>query len=155
MKTAPKPVPARHQDRRNARLLAVQALYQQAVDPKPAAQVVRDFIAHPPAETVFDRSLFGDIVTGADAMKDDLDTMISGHLDMDWRLERLDKVIHAILQAGIWEILHKPDTPTKVILNEYIEVARSFFDQREPAFVNRLLDLVAKKVRPEVDQAME
>jgi transcription antitermination protein NusB len=147
---------AHHPERSHARLLAVQALYQQALAPKPSADLVREFIhfrvipyeeagkIHLPA---LDKQLFGALVTGIIATQSDLDGIIVGHLDQDWRLERLDRVVVAILQAGLWEIINAPETPVRVIINEYLDVARSFFDGKEPAFINRVLDSAARKLR--------
>jgi N utilization substance protein B len=146
----------RHTERSNARLMAVQALYQQALAPKPAADVVREFIQfrlNPYEEAgeirlpELDKRLFGDVVTGVAATQGALDGMIIGHLDPDWRFERLDRVLVAVLQAGLWELLHKGDTPAKVIINEYVEVARSFFEGKEPGFVNKVLDNAGRKLR--------
>lgn len=147
---------SRNLERSNARLMAVQALYQQALAPKPAADVVREFIQfrlNPYEEAgeirlpELDKRLFGDVVTGVAATQADLDGMIVGHLDPDWRFERLDRVLVAILQAGLWELLHKGDTPARVIINEYVEVARSFFEGKEPGFVNKVLDSAGRKLR--------
>lgn len=146
----------RNLERSNARLMAVQALYQQALAPKPATDVVREFIQfrlNPYEEAgeirlpELDKRLFSDVVTGVAATQGDLDGMIVGHLDPDWRFERLDRVLVAILQAGLWEMLHRPDTPARVIINEYVEVARSFFDGKEPGFVNKVLDSAGRKLR--------
>jgi N utilization substance protein B len=153
MKPTPK---SRNLERSNARLMAVQALYQQALAPKPAADVVREFIQFrlDPYEEAgeirlpeLDKRLFGDVVTGVAATQSDLDGIINGHLDPDWRFERLDRVLVAILQAALWELLHKADTPARVIINEYVEVARSFFEGKEPGFVNKVLDSAGRKLR--------
>ena len=150
------PAKPRNLERSNARLMAVQALYQQALAPKPAADVVREFIQfrlNPYEEAgeirlpELDKRLFGDVVTGVAITENDLNGMIVGHLDPDWRFERLDRVLVAILQAGLWELLHKGDTPARVIINEYVEVARSFFEGKEPGFVNKVLDSAGRKLR--------
>ena len=138
-----------------ARLAAVQALYQQEMEGTPLARLLHEFHEHRLGATIEDeqyheaeRDFFDDVVTGADARRTDLDKLIADRLADGWTLERLDRPMRAILRAGAYELTERPDVPTEVVIDEYVEVAKSFFEGVEPGFVNGALDAVAKDVRP-------
>ena len=137
-----------------ARLAAVQALYQHAMKATPEAQLLHEFHQHRLGATIGDDQyaeaevdFFDDVVTGALARADEIDAIISGKLTADWTLDRLDKPMRAILRAGTYELLARPDVPVKSVINEYVDVADAFYAKREKGFVNGLLDAVAKDVR--------
>ena len=72
---------------------------------------------------------------------------IARRLASGWRLERLDATARGILRAGAYELAHRTDVPTEVVIDEYVELAKSFFEGPEPGFVNGALDAVAQDVR--------
>ena len=72
---------------------------------------------------------------------------VARRLAEGWRLERVDATVRAILRAGAWELLRRPDVPAEVVIDEYVEVAKSFFEGTEPGFVNGALDAVARDAR--------
>ena len=51
------------------------------------------------------------------------------------------------MRAGLYEMIRRPDVPYKVVINEYVEIARAFFDADEPGFINAVLDAAAKEAR--------
>ncbi len=61
-----------------------------------------------------------------------------------WQLERLSAIDRNILRLGVAELLYFDDIPPKVTINEYIEVAKLFGDRESAAFVNGILDCVAR-----------
>ena len=71
----------------------------------------------------------------------------STRLNAGWNLARLDRPMRAILRAGTYELLARPDVPTPSVITEYVDVADAFYDKRETGFVNGLLDAEAKDVR--------
>ena len=91
---------------------------------------------------------FDDLVSGADARREELDALIAGKLSAGWTLARLDKPMKAILRAGAYELVARLDVPAGTVINEYVDVAKAFYDSRETGFVNGLLDALAKGVRP-------
>ena len=146
-----------HQARSVARLAAVQALYQMEVSGAGVEAVVREFSDHR-----FDRALggeegeslaaadeifFAELVRGVVERQRQVDAAIARRLAQGWRLERLDATVRAILRAGAFELSHRPDVPVEVVLNEYVDLARSFFEGPEPGFVNAALDGLARDVR--------
>jgi transcription antitermination protein NusB len=145
---------ARSLSRSAARLAAVQALYQQEMEGTPTARLLKEFHDHRLGATIEDaqyhdaeRDFFDDIVTGADARRNELDALISSRLAEGWTLERLDRPMRAILRAGAYELVARRDVPIASVISEYVDVAHAFYDQRESGFVNGLLDAVAKDVR--------
>jgi len=155
--SAPKATPK--QARSVARLAAVQALYQMEVSSAGAEAVIREFSEHRfdrdlPADgeesvtlAQADEAFFADLVRGVVAHQREVDAAIARRLASGWRLERLDATARAILRAGAYELTHRPDVPTEVAIDEYVELAKSFFEGPEPGFVNGALDAVAQDVR--------
>lgn len=144
-----------HPSRSVARLAAVQALYQMEVSSIGVEHVIREFCEHRfdkdvDGETLAaaDEGFFADLIRGVVARQSSIDSAIVKRLAEGWRLERLDATVRAILRAGAFELTSRPDVPTEVAINEYVEVAKSFFEGTEPGFVNGALDGVARDVRP-------
>jgi N utilization substance protein B len=142
------------QARSVARLAAVQALYQMEVSNAGAEAVIREFGDHRFDHDVDDVSLagadeafFADVVRGVVAHQREVDAAVARRLAQNWRLERIDATVRAILRAGAYELAHRSDVPTEVVIDEYVELAKSFFEGPEPGFVNGALDGVAKDVR--------
>jgi N utilization substance protein B len=142
------------QARSVARLAAVQALYQMEVSHAGAETVIREFAEHRFDRDVEDMTLaeadeafFADLVRGVVTEQGPVDAAIAKRLAQGWRLERLDATARAILRAGVYELSHRPDVPTEVVIDEYVELAKSFFEGPEPGFVNGALDAVAQDVR--------
>ena len=141
--------------RRAARLGAVQALYQMEVSGASTADVIAEFDAGKlPRETEAsindaegDPVLFKILVEKAVDRQATLDRAIARHLSKGWRLERLDAVARAILRAGAAELEQRPDIPVAVVIDEYVEIAKRFFDGPEPGFVNATLDACARDLR--------
>jgi N utilization substance protein B len=144
----------RSRSRSAARLAAVQALYQQDMEGTPLPQLLKEFHDHRLGATIeeaeyheAERDFFDDIVTGAIARRTDTDSAISSKLAAGWSLERLDRPMRAILRAGAYELIARPDVPVGSVISEYLDVAHAFYDKRESGFVNGLLDSIAKDVR--------
>ena len=138
-----------------ARLTAVQALYQLEANPEAEPEaVVREFARHRFGREIdgdqlgeADPALFADIVRGAAGDQERLDIEISAALTPDWPLARLDSVLRAILRAGAYELVHRPDVPPRVSISEYTAVAHAFFTGKEPGLANGVLDRLARMLR--------
>jgi N utilization substance protein B len=144
---------AAHKARSVARLAAVQALYQMETGGAGVETVIREF-----GEYRFDRDIegvslapadetyFAQLVRGVVAEQARLDKAIRRRLAEGWRLERLDATLRAILRVGAFELVGG-DAPPSVVIDEYVEIANSFFDGPEPGFVNAALDAIARDER--------
>ena len=149
-----------HNQRSVARLAAIQALYQMEVSGVGVEAVIREFADHR-----FDRGVEGDAATEGDMMASadegffaelvrgvvenqrEIDAAVVKRLASGWRLERIDATVRAILRSGAFELAHRSDVPTEVVIDEYVDVAHAFFDKKDAKFVNGLLDAVAKEKR--------
>ena len=138
-----------------ARLAAVQALYQMELAGEGVETVISEFSNHrfdtdiegePLAEA--DEEWFAEIVRGVIASQRDIDAAVKARLASNWRLERLDSTLRALPRAGAWELRERPDVPREIVIDEYVELAKAFFDDAEAKFVNAALDGVARDARP-------
>src|SRR4051794_24281657 len=125
----------RSRSRSAARLAAVQALYQQEMEGTPMARLLHEFHDHRLGATIenqqyheAERDFFDDIVTGVDARRSDIDQLIAARLAEGWVIERLDRPMRAILRAGTYELLARPDVPVASAITEYVDVAHAFYD---------------------------
>ena len=154
--------PPRAVGRSAARLMAVQALYQIAIVEAPASRVVEEFLRHrlDVAKTdpddddaplaAPDRVFFVRLVDGVSATADDLEHMIAAVLDEAWPLARVEPLLLQVLRCGAYELDAVTDVPVAVVIDEYINVAHAFYGGREPAFVNGVLDKLARTLRDDV-----
>jgi N utilization substance protein B len=94
-----------------------------------------------------DEDWFGRIVRGVTADQVEVDRAIRLRLASGWKLERLDATARAILRAGAFELMRQADVPVEVVIDEYVEIAKSFFEGPEPGFVNAALDKIAADAR--------
>jgi N utilization substance protein B len=137
-----------------ARLAAVQALYQMEMTGVSDEQALVDSKARRTEEprgrmAEPDPSLLGQTVRGVSADTATLDQLIGGALSGDWTVERLEAILRAILRAGAWELGARPQTPSRVCISEWVDVAHAFYSGPEPGLVNAVLDRLAQALRPE------
>ena len=147
----------RIQPRSVARLAAVQALYQMEVSGVGVDAVVREFAEHRFDRDVdgadsdrlaaADETFFADLAKGVVAHQAAVDQAIVKRLASGWKLERLDATARAVLRAGAYELMHRPDVPKEVVIDEYVEIAKSFFEGPESGFINGALDAIARDSR--------
>lgn len=152
------PRPRRAAARSAARLAAVQARYQigsRGMDPQ---AVIEEFRRHrlsaddtdegQPDLTRADAKHFAALVLGLAMREAEVDQRLDEVLPPEWPRARLDRVVHAILLMGGFELLARDDVPARVVIDEYVSIARAFFAGAEPGFVNGALDAMAHKLRP-------
>ena len=143
-----------------SRVAAVQALFQSEQGQDNAETVIDQFVRHrlgelpgtggfedgrvPDAEV----PLFARIVRAAVAQQDTIDGMLAEALPTEWPLARIDPVLRALMRAGSAELAMADGAPAKVVINEYLDVARGFFTGEEPGMANAVLDRLARLLRP-------
>ena len=148
---------ARTTEKRSAaRLAAVQALYQIDQSGADPIIVVREFVQHRLGcsfdtghDVLPNTGLFQSIVGGVFADRAQIDQIISRSLAKNWKFDRLQTILRAILRAGVFEINLKRSVPARVIISEYVDVAYAFYGGQEPGMVNGVLDSVARSIRPD------
>ena len=141
--------------RRVARLAAVQALYQLELNPGRGAEaVIREFVRERLGQEIdgdlygeADAELFADVVRGVTGDRERLDETVSAALSEEWPLGRLDTILRLLLEAGAYELAHRPDIPPRVTMSEYVGIAYAFFTGSEPGLANGVLDRLARTLR--------
>lgn len=137
-----------------ARLAAVQALYQMDIAGTPLPDILAEYETHwigrevegqtyPEAEAAY----FRDVVSGVLREQRTLDPLVDEVLTRGWPLKRVEAVLRAVLRAGAYELMHRPDIPARVVVSEYVDVAGAFLDREETGMVNAVLDTLAKRLR--------
>ena len=137
-----------------ARMGAVQALYQMDVSGAGLAQTVAEYENYRLGREIdgaqyreADPAWFRQIMAGVHGDQIEVDRLIATSLTRDWPLSRIDATLRAILRCGAWELAHKKDVPARVLISEYVDVARAFYETDEPRMVNGVLDRIARTVR--------
>lgn len=137
-----------------ARLAAVQALYQMDIAGSGLNDILAEFESHwigrevegeqyLPAEAAF----FRDIVSGFLDEQRRLDPVIDTALSQGWPLKRVEALLRAVLRAGIYELDRRRDVPARVVVSEYVDVARAFLGPEETGMANAVLDQLARELR--------
>jgi N utilization substance protein B len=143
-----------HETRSAARLAALQALYQLEMTGNAPDDVVAEFIQHrfghdsETGKTIpHDEAFFSDIVHGVLKHQVEIDRSVARSLASGWTLTRIDSILRALLRSATYELVARRDVPAKVVIDEYVELARDFFEGEEPGFVNAVLDRLAHRKR--------
>ena len=146
--------PSRGQ-RSATRLAAVQALYQIDVADASPEEVLQGFKgeswskADPDLELPApDEQLLEDLVMGVFGQQPSVDAALDAALDVGHSIERLEVLLRAVLRAGAYELKPLSSVPSKVVINEYVDLAHAFFAGKEPALVNAVLDRLAHSLGP-------
>ena len=146
--------PPARQARSVARLAAVQALYQMETSGAGVEAVLREFTDHRFSRDLeggmlaeADEGFFAALVRGVVGAQADVDKAIARRLAGGWRLDRIDATVRAILRSGAYELMRLAEIPREVAIDEYVEIAKSFFDGPEPGFINAALDKIARDER--------
>lgn len=132
--------------RHAARRMAAQALYALDMNPELLPEEAADR-AWSEGTGEGTRAFLDDLVAGAWGRRVEIDRVIED-ASRNWRLSRMDRVDRSILRLGVHELLHRADVPAPVILDESVELAKEFGSPDSPAFVNGILDRVARQNRP-------
>jgi len=148
----------RRRKRSASRLYAVQALFQMESSGQTVEDVCREFLDHrfglayeeggeelSEGDVDFFESLVGDAVN----WQSKIDQMTDRALVAKWPIARIDPTLRALFRAAGAELVAS-DTPPRVVITEFVEVAKAFFPEgREGSFVNAVLDHMAREARPE------
>ena len=139
-----------------ARLYAVQALFQMEQSGQTVEAVEREFEDHRFGATYDgdemaegDVDLFRRLMEDAVNYQASIDQMTDRALVAKWPIARIDPTLRALFRAAGAELTHS-NTPPKVVIVEFVEIARAFFPEgKEPQFVNAVLDHMAREAKPE------
>lgn len=136
--------------RTQARRAAVQALYQSLVNDQRPEPSALEFVTSEYADRI-DKHYFNDLVAGVLNQMTTIDQALS--LAIDRELTAIDPVEASVLRLAVYEFLARPEVPYRVVLNEAVELAKSFGGEQGHKYVNGVLDKVGSKLRPTEYQA--
>ena len=88
-----------------------------------------------------------DVVQGTIERNDLIEETVSKYLAKDFDLSRTDRLLKIIVFAAIFELMFKHNSPTKVIINEYVKTSEYFLEKGQIKYVNAILDKIAKNIR--------
>jgi N utilization substance protein B len=131
--------------RSRSRSLAVQAIYQWQMAGQDVADIIGQFLAQS-ADQAFDQAYFDELVRGVPASLDALDEALGDCIDR--KLEAVDPVERAILRLGTYELIEHPEIPYRVVINEAVELAKTYGAEKGHRYVNGVLDKAARALRP-------
>ena len=142
-------------NRTAARFAAVQAVYSLTHNPNiSAARLVREYIDHRMGDNIegfqlgrFHKELFESLVVNALENKEELSDMLLAVLPEGWTLESMNPVLYAIALVAISEVAQAQQRPTAIIINDYIEITKDFFEGNEHKIINGFLDTIAAMLR--------
>ena len=138
--------------RRNARMYAVQAIFQYFFNKQDICSVINQFSSYKvesgtEKKKSYDEKFFSLIVKGVDANKIFIKELIEENLSSQWNYNRIDITLKAILSLGIFELKNCKDIPLKVIIDEYVTISKMYCNNNNIGFINGILDNIGKKVR--------
>jgi len=128
----------------NARQVALQALYQWQMTGQNLQEICQQFEKDPETPK-YHKAYFELLLTGVVDKLGELDAAISEFTTRS--IEKIDPIEKAVLRLGSYELMFKPEVPYRVAINESINLAKSFGSEKSHAYVNSILDKLAKKHR--------
>ena len=133
-----------------ARLAAVQALYQMKMTGAAPTDIIEEFVHFRLLATeenhglgTPDTQLFRNLISGTASHINHIDPLIASALSKEGSLDKLETTLQAILQVGVFELISPLETPTEVVINEYVDLTHAFFEKQTVGLVNGVLDKVA------------
>ncbi|EEF78940.1 Transcription termination protein NusB [Methylophaga thiooxydans] len=136
--------------RTKARRAAVQALYQALVNNETPQKAGLEFVTAEYADKI-DRKYFTTLIEGTIKYQQAIDAELSEAVDRD--LNAVDPVEISVLRLAVFEFMHLPEIPYRVVLNEAVELAKSFGGEQGHKYVNGVLDKMGARLRPHEYQA--
>lgn len=134
----------------------MQALYQMEASGAGVESVILEFRTHRLGGDIdgrllheADEDFFTELLRGVVRLQSKIDPLIEKRLAKSWTLSRLDATARAILRAAAFEFIHRPETPAKAVINEYLEIGKAFYGDDDPGFINAVLDAMAHDSRAE------
>jgi N utilization substance protein B len=137
--------------RSRAREVALQLLYLHDLNPRVERKAIERFVQERLRDDTLAAFALG-LYDGVRAQHQAIDQSLAGAAE-NWRLPRMAAVDRNVLRLGAYELLHTPDTPPGVALNEAIELARRFGSLDSPAFVNGVLDKIKRSAEAPAAQS--
>ena len=119
------------------RIRVIQKLYGNSLNPEAVIEYSKSQF----------KKFIKDVVQGTIERNDLIEETVTKYLSEDLDLKRTDKLLKIIVFAGVFELMFKHNSPTKVIINEYVKTSEFFLEKAQIKFVNAVLDKIAKNIR--------
>jgi N utilization substance protein B len=132
-------------NRHEIREFAFQTLFAINANPEVDTEALMESLAATPGEEVELPAYLLSLVAGVREHTPHLDEAISAHLSANWSLNRLAKTDLVILRVAVYELLEVPDVPAKVAVNEALELAKKYSDERSRKFINGVLSAIVRQ----------
>ncbi len=132
--------------RRQSRELAFRAVYQADVTGETPKHCLEEILEETPSSDDM-RSFAATLVEELEEHREDVDAIVS-RTAHNWPLRRMAATDRSILRLAVVELLHHAETPTRVVLDEAIEIAKKYGSETSGSFVNGILDRIAHDARP-------
>jgi len=123
--------------KRNPRVIIIQKLYSKLLNSDNELEFPKHRF----------KKFIKDVVLGTIERKELIDENINNFLNNDIEKKKTNKLIIILLHAAVFEFLYKPKTSINIIINEYLNAATAFIDEKQKNFLNALLDKISKKIR--------
>lgn len=133
-----------HAPRSRARRRALQAVYQWQMTGQDATDILKQFREAQDFSQV-DVEFFEQLLRGVASGVDELDAVLQPCLDRP--MAEVDVMERVVLRLGAWELLHCPEVPYRVVLDEAVDLAHRFGSEQGHSYVNAVLDKAARKLR--------
>ncbi len=121
----------------SARVNIIQKLYSKKIDKE--------------AKIIFEKNryktLIKNVVNGVLERQELIDEKINSFLNNDFKDNKSDKIVKIIIEAAVYELIFQHNTPTKVIISEYVKTANLFLNNSQVQYVNAILDKISKNLR--------
>ena len=143
---------SRFERHRSARVLAIQACFEAQFHKAPLERIIKTYLdyrlkhnAHP-VQT--DRALFVGLLQALGPRLETIDDIINQSVIEGWDPARMDPMVRAILKVGIAELIEaQASVPAPVLISEYVQITKGFFDDKESAYINKVLDMAARTLK--------
>ena len=130
--------------RHKGREAALRLLYQLELTGDASESSIAHYWSDLPPKLATARAFAEDLVAGVQAHRADIDAMIDAAA-RNWQLDRISRIDLSILRLAVGEMLATPPVPLEVVIDEAVELARDYSDAKAPAFVNGVLDRIARE----------
>ena len=121
----------------SARVNIIQKLYSKKIDK--AAKIIFEKNRY--------KTLIKNVVNGVLERQELIDEKINSFLNNDFKDNKSDKIVKIIIEAAVYELIFQHNTPTKVIISEYVKTANLFLNNSQVHYVNAILDKISKNLR--------
>lgn len=139
--------------RRSAREWAIQFLFQNDFNPGDLEHALAEFWKHLEPDSK-SKKFAEDIIRGVIANLAQIDALMQSYAE-HWEIKRMNAVDRNVIRMALFEMLHRPDIPPVVSINEAVDIAKSFSSIESGKFVNGILDRALRDLRRPIREAIE